>query len=97
MRRCLPHRWDGPAGVDHFAGTGRVRTTCGHQNQRPISAAIDGVMNDRTISVSNSSPSAMVLPTCAITVRSPNTNDTIVARTPDRPTSPPTRNRPSRG
>ena len=41
---------------------GRGRTRCGHQNQRPSSAAIDGVMNDRTISVSNSRPIAIVVP-----------------------------------
>ena len=43
--------------------TGRVCTRCGHQNQRPRSAAIDGVMNERTISVSNSRPSPIVVPT----------------------------------
>ncbi|KMO69683.1 hypothetical protein MCHUDSM44219_05484 [Mycolicibacterium chubuense] len=42
---------------------GRARTFCGHQNQRPISAAIDGVMNDRITSVSTSRPSPMVVPT----------------------------------
>jgi hypothetical protein len=44
-----------------LAGRGRTRT--GHQNQRPRRAAIDGVMNERTISVSNSKPSPMVVPT----------------------------------
>ena len=42
---------------------GRGRTICGHQNQRPSSAAIDGVMNERTTSVSNSRPKAIVVPT----------------------------------
>jgi NADP-dependent 3-hydroxy acid dehydrogenase YdfG len=41
---------------------GRGRTLSGHQNQRPSSAAIDGVMNERTISVSNSRPRAIVVP-----------------------------------
>ena len=36
-------------------------------------------MNDRTIRVSKSSPSAMVLPTCAMLSRSPNMNDAMVA------------------
>ena len=34
----------------------------GHQNHRPSAAAIDGVMNDRTMSVSTSSPKPMVVP-----------------------------------
>ena len=38
------------------------RTFWGHQNQRPSSAAMDGVMNDRTINVSDSGPNPMVLP-----------------------------------
>ena len=33
----------------------------GHQNQRPIIAATDGIMNERTINVSNNRPSAMVV------------------------------------
>jgi hypothetical protein len=41
---------------------GRGRTRCGHQNQRPRSAATDGVMKERTISVSNNSPRPMVVP-----------------------------------
>jgi hypothetical protein len=39
-----------------------VRTSVGHQNQRPISAATEGIMNDRTINVSNSRPRAIVVP-----------------------------------
>src|SRR6185312_11077748 len=42
---------------------GRGRTTSGHQNQRPSSAAMVGVMNERTIKVSNISPRPMVVPT----------------------------------
>ena len=41
---------------------GRGRTRSGHQNHRPSKVAIDGVMNERTISVSNSRPSAIVVP-----------------------------------
>ena len=33
-----------------------------HQNHRPSYAAMDGVMNDRTISMSNSTPRAIVVP-----------------------------------
>src|SRR6201987_882912 len=43
---------------------GRGRTLIGHQNQRPSSAAMDGVMNDLTIRVSNKRPSPMGVPTC---------------------------------
>ena len=50
-------------GSGHGDGSGRCRTRCGHQNHLPISAAIDGVMNDRITSVSNSRPSAIVVPT----------------------------------
>src|ERR1700687_535933 len=46
---------------------GRERTLCGHQNQRPRSAAMDGVMNERTTSVSNNRPRPMVVPTCPTT------------------------------
>jgi protein Tex len=46
----------------NFTGTGRFRTRTGHQNHRPRIAAMDGVMNDRTISVSNSRPRAIVVP-----------------------------------
>ena len=42
---------------------GRERTFSGHQNQRPSSAATDGIMNDRTTSVSNRSPKPIVVPT----------------------------------
>jgi hypothetical protein len=51
--------------VATVARRGLVRTRCGHQNQRLISAAIDGVMKERTTSVSNSRTIPMVLPTCA--------------------------------
>jgi hypothetical protein len=44
-------------------GTGHGRARCGHQNQRPSRAASDGVMSDRTTSVSKSSPRPMVVPT----------------------------------
>lgn len=40
---------------------GRGRTFCGHQNQRPSSAAIDGVISERTINVSNSRPRPIVV------------------------------------
>jgi hypothetical protein len=53
--------WRG--GFGHGDGTGRVRTRCGHQNHRPMSAAIDGVMNERMISVSNNKPRPIVVPT----------------------------------
>jgi len=42
---------------------GRVRTFWGHQNHRPIIAAIDGVMNDRITNVSNNKPRPIVEPT----------------------------------
>jgi hypothetical protein len=42
---------------------GRGRTCCGHQNQRPSSAAMDGIMNARTTNVSNTRPRPMVVPT----------------------------------
>ena len=58
---------------------GRGRTRCGHQNQRPSSAAIDGVMNERTIRVSNSRPSAIVVPTWAMARRSLNAKAAMVA------------------
>lgn len=41
---------------------GRGRTSCGHQNQRPSSAATEGVMNARTTNVSNKSPKPIVVP-----------------------------------
>ena len=49
--------------LGHGTGRGRVRTCCGHQNQRPSSAAIDGVMNDRITSVSKINPMPIVVPT----------------------------------
>src|ERR1044071_10456965 len=48
-------------------GAGRALTTCGHQNQRPISAAIDGVMKARITNVSNSRPKPIVVPIWATT------------------------------
>jgi antitoxin VapB len=48
------------------------------QNHRPSSAAMDGVMNDRTISVSNSRPSAIVVPIWPSTRRSLKMNDAMV-------------------
>ena len=59
-------------GVGHGEGFGRVRTFWGHQNHRPSSAAIDGVMNDRTIRVSNNRPMPIVEPICGHHVRSLN-------------------------
>jgi len=56
------------SGAGHGDGFGRCRTTCGHQNHLPISAAMDGVISDRTIRVSKSRPSPMVVPTWPITV-----------------------------
>jgi hypothetical protein len=50
-----------------LAGAGRGRTTCGHQNQRPSSAAIDGVMNALITKVSNNRPNPIVVPTWATT------------------------------
>jgi hypothetical protein len=41
-------------------------------------AAMDGVMNDRTIRVSNSKPSAIVVPIWPSTIRSLNMNDAMV-------------------
>ena len=59
---------------------GRGRTRCGHQNQRPSSAAIDGVMNERTIRVSNSRPSAIVVPTWAMALTAAYAVAPIIAR-----------------
>src|ERR1700730_12606634 len=56
------------AGVGHGEGTGRCRTICGHQNHLPSSVAMDGVMSDRTTSVSKSRPSPIVVPTWPMTV-----------------------------
>ena len=50
-------------GLGHGSGSGRCRTRCGHQNHLPSSAAMAGVMNDRTTRVSNSRPRPMVVPT----------------------------------
>ena len=66
------------AGWGHGWGMGRSRTICGHQNQRPMRAAMDGVMNDRITRVSNNRPSAMVLPTWPATRRSLTSIDAIV-------------------
>jgi hypothetical protein len=49
--------------VGHGAGLGRGLTTCGHQNQRPSSAAMDGVMKARMTNVSNRRPIPIVVPT----------------------------------
>lgn len=62
-----------------MALAGRGRTFSGHQNHRPIRAAIDGVMNDRTIRVSNSSPSPIVVPIWPSTRRLLKANEPIVA------------------
>ena len=71
--------WFRRASADgHGEGTGRDRTRCGHQNHLPSSAAMDGVMNDRTTSVSNSSPSPIVVPTWPMTVSSLTAMDIIV-------------------
>src|SRR5262249_19772239 len=59
-------------------GNGLARTRCGHQNQRPISAAIDGVMKERTTSVSNSRPRPMVLPTWARITKALRLNESMV-------------------
>src|ERR1700733_7651891 len=67
----------GPVGRSN-ALAGRGRTCCGHQNQRPSSAAMDGVMNARTTSVSNSRPRPMVIPTWPIMTRSLTTMDIMV-------------------
>lgn len=42
---------------------GRALTRIGHQNHRPSSAAIAGVMKERTTSVSKSKPKPIVVPT----------------------------------
>ena len=58
-----PRRAPGPdPGRADAAGRAGSGHRCGHQNQRPSSAAIDGVMNDRTTRVSNSRPRPMVVP-----------------------------------
>ena len=68
----------GGVGSGQGCGTGRGRTTCGHQNHRPSSAAMAGVMNERTIRVSNNRPSAIVLPTWPATIRSLTNIEAIV-------------------
>ena len=50
----------------------------GHQNQRPSAAAMEGVMNDRTINVSTSRPNPMVAPSCPTTRRSLMSIDAMV-------------------
>ena len=70
----LTNRGTRPVGLQHLAG-GAGRTRCGHQNQRPSRVAMDGVMNERTISVSNSRPRPMVVPIWPSTCRPLNTND----------------------
>src|ERR1700743_1746516 len=57
---------------------GLAVTRCGHQNQRPRSVATEGVMNERTISVSNSSPRPMVVPIWPSTWNPLNTNAHMV-------------------
>ena len=57
---------------------GRGRTLSGHQNQRPSSAAIDGVMKERTINVSKIRPTPIVVPIWASTSRSPKTKPHMV-------------------
>lgn len=49
---------------------GRTRTRFGHQNQRPITVMIDGVMSDRTTKVSNNRPMPIVVPNWPIARRS---------------------------
>src|ERR1700744_873410 len=63
-RGCLSRartRGRGPSARSNVLA-GRGRTCCGHQNQRPSIAAMDGVMNARTTSVSNNKPIAIVDP-----------------------------------
>ena len=57
---------------------GRGRTACGHQNHRPSSAAIDGVMNERTTKVSNNRPRPMVVPSWPIISKSLNIIEAMV-------------------
>ena len=59
-------------------GTGLVRMRCGHQNQRPSRAAIEGVMKERTTRVSNSRPIPMVLPTWARMTRALRPKESLV-------------------
>lgn len=60
------------------ACAGCSRTFNGHQNHRPSSAAIDGIMNERTIRVSNSRPSPIVVPTWPTTRRSLTSMEAMV-------------------
>jgi hypothetical protein len=57
---------------------GRGRTLIGHQNQRPSSAAMDGVMNERTTNVSNNRPRPIVVPTWPMMRRSLTTIEAMV-------------------
>ena len=60
----------------------RFRLDDGTEHKSPSSAgkaAMDGVMNERTINVSNSRPNPMVVPTCPITIKGLNTKDAMVA------------------
>ncbi len=57
---------------------GRDRTFNGHQNHGPRMAAIDGVISERTISVSSSSPIPMVIPPWPTLSRSPEIMAPIV-------------------
>ena len=50
----------------------------GHQNHRPRIAAIDGVIKDRTIRVSNSNPRPIVDPACPMWRRSLASIEAIV-------------------
>src|ERR1700710_1926109 len=65
-------------GDGHGAGTGRCRTIVGHQNHFPRSAAMDGVINERTTRVSNSRPRPIVVPTWPMTVSSLTDIDIMV-------------------
>jgi hypothetical protein len=67
----------GPVGRN-IVLAGRGRTLIGHQNQRPSSAAMDGVMNERTTSVSNSRPGPIVVPTWPMIRRSLTTMEPMV-------------------
>ncbi|SKZ53788.1 Uncharacterised protein [Mycobacteroides abscessus subsp. abscessus] len=67
----------------------------GHQNHRPMRAAIAGVMNARMMKVSKSRPRQMADPDCPIAMRSlviiepmvnANTRPAWVATLPDPPT-----------
>lgn len=72
-------------------GIGRGPFGNGHQNHRPSSPARDGVINERTMSVSNNRPRPMVLPACPIELKSLATMDIMVnAKTsPAEVTTPP--------